>query len=205
MADVREMKPVGTKSKTTAEQMAPGYLAQGFAVAQVIIAATVNTAQQLRRAVESAFDLEPKAREEIISTLNKWKKDLTEAAKANENLRKGGMDDKSLGRIARSATVRTSEFTSIVKAMNNGFSRHTLQEQTGVRDVESIGFHTIVEMARKFNQSGATNQGRPAAPFEVRLAKWLARQEVTSKHDKEVKAKAEAALSEILPHEEQAA
>jgi len=199
MSDVRTMKPVGTKAQTTQEQMAPGYLAQGFAVAQIIIAASVNTAQQLRRAVESAFDLEPKARDEIITTLNKWKKDLAEQAKANGNLRKGGMDDKALGRIARSATVRTSEFTTIVKAMNNGMSRDTLRQHAGVKDVENIGFHTIVEVARQFNQTGAQGGGRPADPFEVKLAKWLARQQPTTKHDKEVMHEVTEKLAGVLP------
>jgi hypothetical protein len=202
------MKPVGTKSIPVEQQLKTGYQAQGFALAQLVIASTISTAQQLRRAVDTAFDLDTKAREESLSVLNKWRKDLSVNAKGNTkgntNLIEGGMDTKSLGRIARSATTRTSEFASILKAMDNGFSRDTLREQSGVSDIENIGFYTIVELARKFNQSSATGQGRPADPFEVKLAKWLARQQVTTKHDKKVKAKAMEVLDPILPHEEPA-
>lgn len=202
MTNVRTMTPVGIKNISSVEkQMAGGYQAQGFALAQTIIAHTVNTAQNLARAALGAFDLSNQARDETIRALNDWKKTLNSNAKSNGNLHAAGVSEKSAGRIARSATTRTSEFTSIMRAMNNGFTLETLREQTGVADVENVGFHVIVELARLFNQTAATGRGRPADPFAVKLAKWLEAQKVSGA-DAEVKAAAINALAAILPHEE---
>jgi hypothetical protein len=197
------MAPVGIKNIATIEkQMAGGYQAQGWALAQTIIAQTVNAAQQLQRAAMGAFELSNQARDETVRALNDWKKNLNDAAKSNGNLHAAGVSEKSAGRIARSASTRTSEFTSIVKAMNNGFTRETLREKTGVADVENVGFHTIVELARLFNQTGANGgRGRPADPFAVKLAKWLEAQKPEG-DDAEVKAKVVNALANILPHDE---
>lgn len=205
MPNVRTMTPVGvTNIDTVQRQLAGGYQAQGFALAQTIIAATISTAQQLRRAVETAFDYDTKAREAAISELNAWKKATNESAKSNGNLIAGGMDTKQLGRIARSAGTRVAEFTAVVKAMNNGMSRETLREKAGVADPENIGFHTVVEIARNFNNAGAATTGRPADPFEVKLAKWLAKQEVSG-HDAEVKADVLSKLADVLPKAEEVA
>lgn len=202
MADVRSITPVGAKNISTIEkQMKGGYQAQGFALAQTIIAHSVNTAQQLQRAVLGAFDLSNQARDETIRALNDWKKNLNTAAKANGNLQAAGVAEKSAGRIARSATTRTSEFTAIVKAMNNGFTRETLREKTGVADIENVGFHVVVELSRLFNQTDAGGRGRPANPFNVKLAKWLDAQKPTGA-DAEVKAAVVNALANILPKPE---
>lgn len=200
MANVREMKPVGsTNIDTVQRQLAGGYQAQGFALAQTIIAGVVSTAMQLRRATETAFDYSEAARDAAVKALNDWKKELQTAVKANGNLTAGGMTERDAGRIARSAAVRVSEFSAIVKAMNNGMNRDTLREKCGVADPENIGFHTVVEIARQFNQTGANGgRGRPADPFAVKLAKWLASQNPTGE-DAEVKAAAVNALANILP------
>lgn len=202
MPNVRTMAPVGIKNISTVEkQLKTGYLAQGFAVAQTIIAHTINTAQQLSRAVESSWDLSNQARDEVVKVLNDWKKGLTANAKGNANLEAGGMTERRRARLATSATTRTSEFAQIMKAMNNGFSRETLREKTGVVDTENIGFHVVVELARLFNAANASaGVGRPALAFNVKLANWLAKQEVAGK-DAEDKAAALNALAAILPHE----
>lgn len=203
MTDVRTMKVQGTKIiDTVQKQLSHGHQAQGFALAQTIIAGTISTAMQLRRAVETAFDYSIEARDAALKSLGDWKKELNQNAKANGNLAAGGMDEKSAGRIARSAGTRVSEFTAIIKAMNNGFTRQTLLEKTGVEDVENIGFHTIVELTRMFNQTGAsTGRGRPADPFAVKLAKWLNNQKPEG-DDAEVKARVINMLAEVLPHED---
>lgn len=203
MADVREMKQVGAANIATVQkQLQGGYQAQGWALAQTIIAQTVSTAQQLRRAVDTAFEYSTEAREATLRALDDWRKGLVKSAKENGNLAAGGMDDKSLGRVARSAATRVSEFTSIIRALNNGFTKETLREKTGVDDIENVGFHTIVELARKFNSSGAAGgRGRPADPFAVKLAKWLASQNPEGE-DAEVKARVVNMLAEVLPHEE---
>lgn len=198
MPNVRTMSPVGSTNVATIEkQMAGGYQAQGFALAQTIKAITVSTAQQLARCVMTAFDYGNEARDECIRDLNAWRKQLTEAAKGNGNLEAGGMDERSRGRIARSASTRVSEFSAVMLAMNNGFTRETLREKAGVADVEHVGFHTIVELARAFNQSGATRAGRPSDPFAVKLAKWLERQQAEGT-DAEVKARVVNMLAEVI-------
>lgn len=200
MADVREMKAVGTVAKEVQQQLSSGYAAQGFALAQTVKAISVSVARDLRRCVETAFDYDVHAREACIKYLNEWVKECREAAKASGNLQ--SMGERSLGKVARSATVRASQFTTIMKAMDAGMNRGTLAEKAGVNDPENISFHVVVEIARMFLDTGATRQGRPADPFEVKLAKWLANQRVDG-HDAEVKAKVEALLVDVLPHEEE--
>lgn len=206
MANVREMKPVGsTNIATVRQQLAGGHQAQGFALAQTVIAQTISTAQALRRAVETAFEYSIDARESCVKVLQDWRKEMTQNAKNNGNLDAAGVDSKTSGQMARSAATRVSEFITCITAMNNGFTKETLREKTGVADIENVSFHVIVALCRKFNSTNAQGgQGRPADPFEVKLAKWLARQDVTNEHDAEVKAKAVNALANILPVPEDA-
>lgn len=203
MADVRTMKVQGGKTISSVKEMlSGGHMAQGWALAQTIIANTVSTAQQLRRAVDTAFEYSTEARESTIKALADWKKDLATNAKGNGNLAAGGLSERDAGRIARSAGTRVSEFSAIIRAMNNGFTKETLREKTGVDDIENVGFHTIVELARQFNQTGATGgRGRPADPFAVKLAKWLAGQNPEGA-DAEVKARVVNMLANVLPHDD---
>lgn len=196
MADVREMKAVGTIHKDVAQQMSAGYEAQGFGLAQTVKAISVSVARDLRRCVETAFDYDAKARETCIKYLNEWVKECRVAAKASGNLQ--SMGERSLGKIARSATVRASEFTTIMRAMDAGMTRGTLAEKAGVNDPENISFHVVVEIARAFIPSNAAT-GRKPDSFEVKLAKWLAAQKVTGA-DAKVKARVETLLANVLPH-----
>lgn len=206
MANVREMKPVGASNIATVQkQLAGGHQAQGFALAQTVIAQTISTAQALRRALETAFDYSIDARESCIKTLQDWRKEMTANAKNNGNLDAARVDVKTTGAMARSSCTRVSEFIACITALNNGFTKETLREKTGVADIENVSFHVIVALARKFNATNAQGgQGRPADPFEVKLAKWLARQDVSNEHDAEVKAAAVNALANILPVAEDA-
>lgn len=202
MANVRQITPVGAKNISTVEkQLSGGYQAQGWALAQTIIADSQNTAQRLRAAVETIWGYSQEARKSAIDALNAWKRNAVKAAKENGNLVQAGYQSRNLARIASSATTRASEFATIVKAMDNGMTRDTLREKTGAADIENIGFHVIVETARMFNQTGATGQGRPAEAFEVALKKWLDKRKAEG-HDAEVKAVVLDRLSDVLPHDE---
>lgn len=199
MADVREMKAVGLGARDVSKQLESGYKAQGFALAQTLIAAVISQAQQLARAVFTSFELDNKARDEAIRELRAWQKNVSEQAKGNGNLLKSGMTTAQLGRIARSANVRVSEFSAVVKAQNAGMTRETLAKAGKIDDPENMSFHTIVEISRQFNASKATpSQGRPADSFEVKLSKWLAAQKAEG-HDAEVKATVMGRIADLLP------
>lgn len=202
MADVRAMKAVGSVARDVSKQMESGYKAQGFALAQTIIAIVISQASVLARAVFTSFELDNKARDEAVKELRDWQKRTAEQAKGNGNLIKSLMDQKQLGKIARSANVRVSEFATIVKAQNAGMNRQTLAKVGRVDDPENMSFHTIVEIARQFNQSSATaSVGRPADPLELKLAKWLAAQKVDG-HDAEILETVKARLADMLPNPE---
>lgn len=201
MSDVRSMKAVGTVNKEISKQLESGYHAQGFALAQTMIGIVISQAQNLARCVFTAFDLDPRAREEAVKELKAWQKNLTITARENGNLTKAGFESKDLGAVSRSAAVRVSEFTTICNAMNAGMTRETLSKMTGVSDYENVSFHVIVQTARKHlaaTANASARIGRPADPFEVKLAKWLASQKVEG-HDAEVKERAVLALQNILP------
>lgn len=193
--DVREHPAVGTMQRPTAEQLKPGYEAQGFALAQSIIAESVSTAKTLSRIAIRCFEVSQQAREHMLKTLNRWKKDCAAAAVANANLEKAGMSEKDRRAIASSATTRVREFNAIVKAMDAGMTLSTLGKLAKVPDPTNLGFHTIVKVSRLFK--GADARGRPADPFFVKLLKWMDRQD--SEADAADKAKLVAALKGMLP------
>jgi hypothetical protein len=211
MANVREMKPVGKPSLTDEQRKKlqeaaaiAGDETRGLALALTFRGLVQNHAAQMQETVMTAFALSTKARELALKNLQEWRKELTAAAKGNGNLAK--MGERELGRIAKSATVRVSEFTTILRAMDAGMGKDTLALHAGVDDPDNVSFHTIVRIARTFLDSNAAGVGRPADPFEVKLAKWLKKQHEGATGDTLAKVQqAEALLAPILPHEEPAA
>jgi hypothetical protein len=163
---------ISPKKPEVSEAASKGYEAQGYALAQVVIAGTINAAKQLQNAVVSAFGYSVEARTACVSALKKWQKECRDNVNNSGNL--SNMEKASLNKIANSATVRTSEFGKVVEAMNAGMTLETLASKHGIEDPENVSFHVIVADARDFlKSSAAVGQGRPADPLNVKLDKWL--------------------------------
>jgi hypothetical protein len=159
-----------------------GYRARGFALAAQMKALVVSHADALRRCIITALDYEPKARDAAQAEFRQWSKDLKDVTTpAALHLKAQGYDDKQIVKLANSATVRASEFSTVLKAMNIGMTRETMAERLKVSDPESLGFHIWVKEARDFLAAHATKgNGRAPDAFSVKLAKFLKREAGTS-------------------------
>jgi hypothetical protein len=162
---------------------ASGYRARGFALAAQMKALVVSHADALRRCIVTALDYEPKARDAAIAEFRQWSKDLkdpTSGAAAHLKA-SAGYDDKQIIKLANSATVRASEFSTVLKALNIGMTRETMVERLKVSDPENLGFHIWVKEARDFLAAHASKgNGRTPDAFTVKLAKFLKREAGTS-------------------------
>lgn len=187
---------VGSTQLDTTQQNAKGYQAQGFALAQTVIATSIGVARQLQRSVITAFDYSTEARTACAEALGQWVKDCKAAAKNSGNLEKMGA--KALSQVGTSATVRASEFRTVMGAMNAGMTKDTVAEACGVADPENISFHVYVAQARLFMQTSATRAGRPADPFPIKLDKWLSSQR--GDEDQVTIVRIRELLADILPH-----
>jgi len=186
---------VGTTAIDPTKQMDKGYQAQGWALAQSVIATSIGVARQLQRSVLTAFGYSTEARTACAEALAEWVKNCKAAAKNSGNLEKMGA--RELGKVGASATVRASEFRTIMGAMNAGMTLETVAQACGVEDPENISFHVFVAQARLFMQSTATRAGRPADPLPVKLDKWLSSQK--NPEDQAIIEQIRAALADILP------
>lgn len=164
-----------TRAADTQAALSPGYEAQGFALAQTMIGGIKSYAMDLKRCVQTAFTLDAKAREYAAKGLKEFVKAAKEAAASTKPHE--GIDAKSWGKIANTATVRASQFNTILKAMNAGMNLGVVGNMLHIQDPESCSFDTIYKVAKDYNESSASGKGRPADSFQTRLAKWLAKQE----------------------------
>lgn len=192
-----------TINQDVAATNAPGYEAQGFALAQTMQAVVKSHAQDLRRMVNTAWSLDSKAREYA----QKYMREFLDTCKKNaESTRPHeGIDAKQWGKIARSATVRVSQFNTIIKAMNAGMTIGTVAGMLGLQhdDVANVGFDTLVQVARDYNGAQSTGnretRGRAADPFAVALAKWMAKHEPKDKKDHDLFDKVKTLVAETQP------
>lgn len=204
-ASIIKNQPV---NQDVAQTNAPGYEAQGFALAQTMQAIVKSHAQDLRRMVSTAWALDSKARDYAVKFLKEWQKACQKYAE--DTRPHEGIDAKQWGKIARSATVRVSQFNTIVKAMNGGMTIGTVAGMLGLQhdDVVNVGFDTLVSTARNFlnaNASGST-RGRKADPFHVALAKWMSKHqpEGASAEEMEVFKKVGDIVKQALPADQEA-
>lgn len=197
-----------TAAPDVAATNVPGYEAQGFALAQTMQAIVKSHAQDLRRMVTTAWSLDSKARDFAVKYLKEW---MAACKKYAQDTRPHeGIDAKQWEKIARTATVRVSQFNTIIRAMNAGMTISTVAGMLGIEqdDVTNVGFDTLVAQAREFLNANAqgSGRGRKADPFHVALAKWLKNHqpEGASAEEMEVFKKVGDIVKKALPASEEA-
>lgn len=162
--------------KAIAQPAKAGYEAQGWALAQTIIAINRSVRSDLKRAILGAFDLAVEAREAAIKALGADLKACTEVVKTTMP----GIDKPQ--RTAGTATVYASQCRTILRAMNNGMSRTVMLallfpgvECDEAATIESLGFDSILHAARQYNDAEASGKKRGRTPdaWLVKLGKWL--------------------------------
>ena len=128
----------------------------GAALASMLIDETMQQAGKLKMYVQSLMDLDSDGRKGFLSYLSAVMKERKVLVKENGT--------KLYKDISASASVRLSEFTTIGKAMNDGF----------VPDL-SESYHTIVAMAREFTRANGKGdkRGRKATHGIVKALKYL--------------------------------
>lgn len=178
---------------------AAGYEAQGWALAQSVLAENMHQLQARgvwHRYVAKLVDFGTEARGFFIKALNADTKARREHVKAQE-----GTDMHDIFRKANaSAQVQISNLGAIARAMNKGFRVECAVTEEGQfkRDGQNNlipvqAFSTILAQAQKFlaQNSEGQKKGRPALSFEAQLAKWFASTaKVNTKEDQEAYEKA---------------
>lgn len=180
MARVAEegLHPVA-KAKATNNEA--GYQAQGWALAQRVIAVTRSTARDLARIAREGFTLSPLALTFAVKTLGEDLKTATMAAATTM-----GLSEKEAASMARSASSYASQMRMIFKAQAAGMTPDTLAAlifkdyDPATHDLapdwlDHVGLASMYQAARTFTNAEANEgRGRPKAPWTLQLAKWLA-------------------------------
>lgn len=153
----------------------------GEALASMLIDETMQQAGKLKLYVQSLMDLDSDGRKGFLAYLSAVMKERKALVKEN-----GTTVYKT---INASANVRLSEFTTIGKAMNDGF----------VPDL-SQNYHTIVGMAREHQRANGNGDKRGRKPTHgiVKAMKYLEKLEALDDADS-------AAIQELLAHAAQVA
>lgn len=168
---------IGAKAQTTVTPQAAGYEAQGFALAQTVIAECKGIQNTWSRYAAKLVDLHEKARDAFMSELRKHVKQMREHVAD----KKGTVDHAVYKKAAASAQTQISNLMAVAAAMNAGYvleiqrdpdTGHPLVSTTGEK-IPVKPFYTIVAEARLFNDSQASGRGRPKTPFLDKLKKFI--------------------------------
>lgn len=172
------MSVIAAKAETKATPQVAGYEAQGYGLAQTVIAECKGIQNAWSRYAAKLSQLHHEARKAFMAELRKHVKQMREHVKAQENTPEHDMYKKA----AASATTQISNLMAVAQAMNNGYVL-ALQADPETKNlvVNAIGdyvpvlpFYSIVAEARLFNDSEAKNgAGRPKKPFLDKLKKFI--------------------------------
>lgn len=209
MSDIRTQKPVGQTNKTTEQQQRPGHEAQGFSLAQRVLAIGRSVASDLKRCIMDAWHLDIGARDACRKYLLRSARDAKKDSEGIENLshldagRKVGT---AARRIVNSGYQRATQFSVILQAMNAGMTEETVARALGQESVEHVGFDTICEQARYHlkTQAAGSKAGRKADPLAVALHKWLEARKAKehTPDDEQVIAAVEQVIAPMLPKDD---
>jgi hypothetical protein len=157
------------------EAQPAGPEAQGWAVAQTVIAEAKGIGNIWLRHVAKLYDLSTQARESFGKYLREHIKQMGEHVKAQE-----GKPDHALYQKAhKSDRTQLSNLLTIARAMNAGYQPEVKVEDTRVvRDVQGNvlivqPFYTVLAEAKVFVESDAKGRGRPAKPWLEKLKKFI--------------------------------
>lgn len=169
---------IAAKAETKATPQTAGYEAQGYGLAQTVIAECKGMQNTWSRYAAKLSQLHADARKAFMAELRKHVKQMREHVKAQEGKPEHDMYKKA----AASAGVQISNLMAVAQAMNNGYVL-ALQTDPDTKNlvVNSIGdyvpllpFYSIVAEARLFNDSSAAGgAGRPKKPFLDKLKKFI--------------------------------
>lgn len=172
------MTVIAAKQETKATPQVAGYEAQGYGLAQTVIAECKGIQGTWSRYAAKLSQLHADARKAFMAELRKHVKQMREHVKDKDGTPEHDMYKKA----AASAGVQISNLMAVAQAMNNGYVL-ALQTDPDTKNlvVNSIGdyvpllpFYSIVAEARLFNDSEASNgAGRPKKPFLDKLKKFI--------------------------------
>lgn len=168
---------IGAKAQTTVTPQAAGYEAQGFALAQTVIAECKGIQNTWSRYAAKLSVLHEKARDAFMAEMRKHIKQMREHVKVVEDTPEHVVYKKA----AASAGTQISNLMAVAKALNAGYVLEIQRDpDTGHPLVNATGdhicvkpFYTIVAEARVFNDSQAGGPGRPKTPWLDKLKKFI--------------------------------
>ena len=171
------MEPVQQRTDNATLQ-APGAEAQGYALAQTVIADIIGQMGSMNRYVGRLIELSTEARAAFLKEINRHVKDIGEHAKAKE----GTDEELRYKKIAATARVKFSMMSTIAKAMNAGFTvecRTNPDNNVHLRDARGLlqpvnPYTTIVADARLYlAAAGKKGNGRPTKPWLDKLKAFI--------------------------------
>lgn len=173
------MTVIAAKKETTVTPQVAGYEAQGYALAQTVIAECKGQQNTWSRYAAKLATLHDKARDEFMKVLRKHVSEMREHVKAKE----GQPEHITYKKAAASAQVQISNLMAVAKAMNNGYELKIQRDpETGAPLVNTIGdhipvlpFYSIVAEARVFMgvEERVHQAGRPKKPWLDKLKKFI--------------------------------
>ena len=158
------------------EAQPAGPEAQGWAVAQTVIAEAKGIGNIWLRHVAKLYDLSTQARESFGKFLRQHIKQMGEHVKAQE----GNPEHDLYMKAHRSARTQLSNLLVIARAMNAGYQPE-VETDAGVivrRPVDNSviivqPFYTVLAEAKTFTESDAKGRGRPAKPWLDKLMQFI--------------------------------
>ena len=157
---------------------APGAEAQGYALAQTVIAEVVQQHGAFNRYVGRLIELSTEARAAFMKEINRHTKEITQHAEA----KKGTDEEARYKKIAATAKTKFAMMVAVVKALNAGFTiecRTNPDNGVHLRDARGIlqpvnPYTTIVADARMYLEAaGQKGKGRPVKPWLDKLKDFI--------------------------------
>ena len=171
------LEPVGKRTEESKTQ-APGYQAQGYAVAQSFIAELIGMGHTFNRYVGRLIELSTEAREFFLKELNKHVKDMRAHIPPE-----GHEEHIRYKKAAATANQQVTNMAAIVKALNAGWACECKLAQdshiylrNGAGDLQPLNpYTTNVADARLYlGAMGAKDgRGRPAKPWLDKLKSFI--------------------------------
>lgn len=194
---VVHVTPSSPKVNSATQQHAAGYEAQGWALAQTVIAynnGLLNTKGVWNRYVAKLLDMGTEARAFFIKALN----EDTKARKAHVDEMKNTSSHEIFRKANATAEVNLSNLKAIARALNAGMSISCETFDNGDYKRDGQGdlipiqpFTALLAFARKHlseTESGAKKKGRPNTSFLDKLDKFLNKDNIVStKEDEEAR------------------
>jgi hypothetical protein len=155
-------------------QQQPGYVAQGYALAQTVIATIRTQGDTWVNYVAKLCTFGNEALDAFVAELQKHRTEMQK----HVDERKGSEDYEVYRKAKASAIVQMSNLKTIARAMNAGWSPAIRTDEQGKNLKNAHGdpkladpFYTIIAQARVFLSSTASlNTRRPAKPFVEKVA-----------------------------------